>query len=88
MLAVRAEDFLTKTDIVVAYTESINLMDFSAVVIPVTKADKRVDKFDAKYQPLNEQDRKNWEACKSTSCHPLGLSISILIETFRRCRNL
>ena len=54
MLAALAEEFLTKTDMVVAYTESINLMDFSAVVTPVTKADKRVDKFDPKYQPLNE----------------------------------
>lgn len=48
----------------IAYTESINLMDFSAAVIPVTIADKAVDKFDYDYQPLNESDRKNWKACK------------------------
>lgn len=46
----------------VAYTESINLMDFSAAVIPVTVADKSIDQFDHGYQPLNEIDRKNWEA--------------------------
>ncbi|KAG6997797.1 mycophenolic acid synthesis protein B [Physcia stellaris] len=45
-----------------AYTESINLMDFSAAVFPVTKADKTIDEFNTDYQPLNEQDRKNWEA--------------------------
>ena len=39
-------------------------MDYSAVVIPVTKADKSIDTFDHYYQPLNEVDRKNWEACK------------------------
>ncbi|KAL8987983.1 MAG: hypothetical protein Q9177_002874 [Variospora cf. flavescens] len=47
-----------------AYTESINLMDYSAAVIPVTRVDKSVDVFDHGYQPLNEVDRKNWEACK------------------------
>ena len=39
-------------------------MDYSVAVIPVTIADKTVDLFDHKYQPLNEKDRKNWEACK------------------------
>lgn len=39
-------------------------MDYSAAVIPVTRADKSVDVFDHGYQPLNEVDRKNWEACK------------------------
>jgi len=45
-----------------AYTEAINLMDYSAAVIPVTKADKNVDTFNSDYKPLNEIDRKNWEA--------------------------
>lgn len=40
-------------------------MDYSVAVIPVTKADKSLDLFDHDYQPLNETDRKNWEACKS-----------------------
>jgi amidase len=39
-------------------------MDYSAAVIPVTKADKRVDTFKADYKPLNEIDQKNWEACR------------------------
>ncbi|KAL9112148.1 MAG: hypothetical protein Q9227_003525 [Pyrenula ochraceoflavens] len=45
-----------------AYTEAINLLNYSVVVIPVTKADKNVDVFDHSYQPLNERDRLNWEA--------------------------
>jgi len=51
-------------DAAVAYTESINLMDYSAAVIPVTKADKLIDTFDDDYEPLNDVDRKNWKACK------------------------
>lgn len=54
----------TEPNNILAYTESINLMDYSAAVIPVTTADKSVDTFDHGYQPLNEVDRKNWEACK------------------------
>ncbi|WEW57130.1 amidase [Emydomyces testavorans] len=45
-----------------AYTEAINLMDYSAVVIPVTKADKTHDKTDKGYKPLNDLDARNWEA--------------------------
>jgi len=39
-------------------------MDYSAVVIPVTRADKTVDKSDPHYEPLNDVDAKNWEACQ------------------------
>ncbi|KAL8972513.1 MAG: hypothetical protein Q9197_002738 [Variospora fuerteventurae] len=60
-----------------AYTESINLMDYSAAVIPVTRADKLVDVFDHGYQPLNEVDRKNWEAYDADTYDgaPVGLQI-------------
>jgi len=38
-------------------------MDFSAAVIPVSKADKKIGAFDDNYKPLNETEQKNWEAC-------------------------
>lgn len=47
-----------------AYTEAINLMDYSTVVIPVTKADRVQDMTDTSYKPLDELDARNWEACK------------------------
>lgn len=50
-----------------AYTESINLLDYSAVVIPVTRADQEIDLPDPTYQALSEKDQKNWEACKMVS---------------------
>jgi amidase len=46
-----------------AYTEAINLLDYSVTVIPVTKADQNVDKADPDYKPLNDVDAKNWNAC-------------------------
>lgn len=47
-----------------AYTECINLLNYSVCVIPVSTANKDIDLFDKGYRPLNETDRKNWEACK------------------------
>ncbi|KAI1356104.1 amidase signature domain-containing protein [Xylaria sp. FL0043] len=44
------------------YTEVINLLNYSVVVIPVTKADKLIDTVDSSYQPSSDLDRKNWEA--------------------------
>ena len=40
-------------------------MDYSAAVIPVTRADKNLDRFDKDYKPLSELDHMNWEACES-----------------------
>ncbi|GAO18539.1 uncharacterized protein UV8b_00847 [Ustilaginoidea virens] len=45
-----------------AYTEAINLLNYSVVVIPVTKADRTVDVVDESYQPENELDQRNWNA--------------------------
>jgi hypothetical protein len=44
-----------------------NMLNYSAVVIPVTKADKELDKRTKEYnsyKPISDTDRKNWEACK------------------------
>lgn len=48
----------------IAYTEAINLMNYSAAVIPVTQADERTDVFDDSYEPLGDMDKLNWQSCK------------------------
>ncbi|XXH00561.1 hypothetical protein Hte_006909 [Hypoxylon texense] len=60
-----------------AYTEVLNLMNYSVVVIPVTKADKNVDTFDDSYTPLNDTDELNWKAYDPEVYHgaPVGLQI-------------
>ena len=40
------------------------MLNYSAVVIPITKADKDIDVHDPSLQPLSPDDKKNWEACK------------------------
>lgn len=43
------------------YTEVVNLLDYSAAVLPITTADKHVDLVDNDYAPMNELDEKNWK---------------------------
>lgn len=49
------------------YTKIINVLNYSAVVIPVTKADKSIDIIDGSYYPENGTDQRNWDACMCTS---------------------
>ncbi|KAI5809918.1 amidase signature domain-containing protein [Peziza echinospora] len=60
-----------------AYTGCINLMSYSAAVIPVTHADETLDPFDTTYVPQNEQDILNWEAYDPEIYHgaPVGAHI-------------
>ena len=39
------------------YASAINLLDFSSVVVPVTFADKNVDKKNAEFKPLSDMDK-------------------------------
>lgn len=56
-------------------------MDYSVTVIPVTKADKKIDLANNDYHPLNNLDKKNWEACESlplnTPSHLLNLTSAL-----------
>jgi amidase len=47
------------------YTSVWNLLDYPALVFPVTAVDQEKDVKDEDYKPLNEQDRWNWELCES-----------------------
>ncbi|KAJ8059060.1 hypothetical protein OCU04_012037 [Sclerotinia nivalis] len=44
-----------------AYTEVLNLLDYTALVIPVTYVDKHMDELHA-YVPVSEKDWRNWMA--------------------------
>ncbi|APA08949.1 hypothetical protein sscle_04g037190 [Sclerotinia sclerotiorum 1980 UF-70] len=44
-----------------AYTEVLNLLDYTALVIPITHADKHMDELHA-YVPVSEKDSRNWTA--------------------------
>ncbi len=46
------------------YASAINLLDYTSVVVPVTFADKNVDKKKEAYEPLNELDKMVQDECK------------------------
>jgi amidase len=48
------------------YASVINLLDFTSVVVPVTFADKSIDKKQENYKPLNDMDKIIQEECE---CH-------------------
>jgi len=48
------------------YASAINLLDFTSVVVPVTFADKAIDKKKEGYEPLTEIDKIVQAECKYT----------------------
>jgi amidase len=46
------------------YTSQWNLLDYPALVFPVGTVDQERDVVEKEYQPLNEQDRWNYELCQ------------------------
>ncbi|KAL9091463.1 MAG: hypothetical protein Q9165_004849 [Trypethelium subeluteriae] len=61
----------------VGYTAAYNLLDYSVCVIPVTKAEKDVDKYEDGYEALGEQDRVCFEEYDAEAIDgaPVGLQI-------------
>jgi amidase len=45
----------------------VNLLDYSAAVLPVTVADKNIDVKDMSYKPMNAQDEKVYQSCEFPS---------------------
>jgi amidase len=43
----------------------INLLDYTSCVVPVTFADKAIDKKDTNYKPISDLDKLVWEKCIS-----------------------
>jgi len=46
------------------YTSQWNLLDYPAIVFPVTKADKNVDNIMRDYKPVRAEDEENWKLCE------------------------
>jgi amidase len=61
-----------------AYTDAMNLTNYSIAVIPTIRADAKIDVFDDSYEPLGDTDRKNWEACKYYLSRRLSLATFVM----------
>ena len=42
----------------------VNILDYTAAVLPVTTVDKRVDIVDKGYKPISATDEKVWKSCE------------------------
>ncbi|KAH8809188.1 amidase signature domain-containing protein, partial [Xylogone sp. PMI_703] len=63
--------------IILGYNPWVNTLDYTAVVIPVSKLDAEVDKIEQDYQPRNEKDKAIWEQYDPHLQHgtPIGLQL-------------
>jgi len=41
----------------------VNMLDYSAAILPVTTVDKNIDVIDSGYVPINSVDEKVFQAC-------------------------
>ncbi|KAI1855595.1 hypothetical protein JX266_000460 [Neoarthrinium moseri] len=59
------------------YTIVYNILDYAAVTVPVTFADKNIDIARPYPEPLNDTDEKNWNAYDPEMYHgaPIGIQI-------------
>ena len=47
------------------YTSQWNLLDYPALVFPVSRVDARMDTAEKSYKPMTNVDKENWMLCKS-----------------------
>lgn len=45
------------------YSTIVNLLDYTACVVPVTTADKNIDLLEKDFKPLSDEDKKVADAC-------------------------
>jgi amidase len=46
------------------YTSQWNLLDYPALVFPVSRVEAKIDKVEKDYKPMNDVDRDNWDLCE------------------------
>ncbi|KAH6950054.1 amidase signature domain-containing protein [Fusarium avenaceum] len=65
-----------------AYTDTMNLTNYSVVVIPTIRSDAKIDVFDDSYKPLGDTDRKNWEAYDPAAYDGAPVGVQIVRRKF------
>ncbi|KAK5449840.1 hypothetical protein LTS15_008412 [Exophiala xenobiotica] len=60
------------------YSSVINVLDYTAIVIPVTFADKNVDNVPADFQPLTDKDKMNMDSYDADAYHGAPASVQLI----------
>ncbi|KAI5918223.1 amidase signature domain-containing protein [Camillea tinctor] len=63
------------------YIGFANVVDHSTMVIPVTTADRKVDAFEADYEPVGEEDEKMWRSYDPELFHGAPAAIQLQCRT-------
>lgn len=66
------------------YTAQWNLLDYPALVFPVTKVDQELDVVDGDYKPRNEKDEWNHKLCKLGRGRKMGDRMLIWTQTSQK----
>lgn len=65
------------------YSVWVNGLDYTAVVVPVTNADKNIDKYDSAYSPINDNDKAAHEAYDAEIYDGAHVSIQLVGRRFQ-----
>lgn len=60
------------------YSVYVNVLDYTSVVVPVTKADKNIDKEVSDFKPLNEDDKKTQASYDPEMYHGAEVSVQLV----------
>lgn len=60
------------------YITAANVIDYTTLVVPVTRADQSIDIPDLNYVPVGEVDKKNWEAYDAEIYHGAPAAVQVL----------
>lgn len=61
----------------------INILDYTASVLPVTKVDKNIDVFDENYKPLDETDETVWKCYDAEIYDGANVGIQLVGRRFQ-----
>ncbi|KAL4811467.1 amidase signature domain-containing protein [Aspergillus unguis] len=60
------------------YTSSVNVLDYTSIVIPVILVDREIDVVSPNFKPLNEQDRLNMEYYDPEKYHGAPAAVQLI----------
>ncbi|KAL2212795.1 acetamidase [Sarocladium strictum] len=64
------------------YATFVNVLDYSAVTIPVTHCDKDIDVFDERYVPMNSLDEETWKDYDAETYHGALVGLQLVGRRF------
>lgn len=68
------------------YSVWVNVLDYTSIIVPVTKVDKHIDKKNEAFKVIDEADQKTQDECKLTGNVPPIMVVEVLIHSLQTTR--